>query len=74
MSRMMHVTLQFNATAWAAWARRNGVDERGIEFVLTYPEVVTGGRTTPRSLLNSVTRSRISRTASPTAHVQSSRA
>jgi hypothetical protein len=50
LSRMMHLTLAFDATAWASWARRNGVDERGVDFVLTYPEVVTGRRTTPRAL------------------------
>lgn len=50
LSRMMHVTMTFNVEAWAAWARRNGLDERGIEFVLAYPEIVSGRRTTPRSL------------------------
>ena len=28
----------------------SGVDPRGIAFVLTYPEVITGERTTPRTL------------------------
>jgi hypothetical protein len=46
----MHVTMTFNVEAWAAWARRNNLDERGIEFVLAYPEIVSGRRTTPRSL------------------------
>ena len=46
-SRMMHVTLAFDAAAWAAWAGRNGIDERGIDFVLAYPEIVSGRRTTP---------------------------
>lgn len=51
LTRMLHVTLQFDVKVWAAWAERAGVDERGIHFVLTYPEIVNNGRTTPRSLV-----------------------
>ena len=51
LTRMLHVTLTFDAKAWAAWALENGIDQRGIDFVLTYPESVTGKRTTPRSLV-----------------------
>lgn len=51
LTRLLHVTLVFDARAWASWASRAGVDDRGIAFVLTYPEVVTGRRTTPRSLV-----------------------
>ena len=47
---MMHVTMVFDAKTWGKWAMQNGVDERGIDFVLTYPETVTGKRTTPRTL------------------------
>jgi hypothetical protein len=50
LTRMMHVTMVFDAKVWAVWADRAGVDKRGISFVLTYPESVTGKRTTPRSL------------------------
>lgn len=50
LTRMLHATLVFEPRAWAAWAERAGVDSRGISFVLTYPEAVTGRRTTPRSL------------------------
>jgi MoxR-like ATPase len=50
LTRMMHVTMNFDVKAWAAWALGAGVDTRGIDFVLTYPEAVTGGRTTPRTL------------------------
>lgn len=50
LTRMLHLSLRFEPRAWAAWASRNSIDERGIAFVLTYPEVVTGRRTTPRSL------------------------
>jgi hypothetical protein len=51
LTRMMHVTMIFDIKKWAAWAERNQVDPRGINFVLTYPEVVTGERTTPRTLV-----------------------
>lgn len=51
LTRMMHVTLQFDVKAWAAWAEGKGIDARGINFVLTYPEIVNGERTTPRSLV-----------------------
>lgn len=51
LTRMMHITLEFDVKEWARWAESNGVDERGINFVLTYPEMVTGERTTPRTLV-----------------------
>jgi MoxR-like ATPase len=51
LTRMLHVSLAFEAKAWAAWAVDAGVDRRGIDFVLTYPETITGKRTTPRSLV-----------------------
>ena len=50
LTRMLHTTLKFDPKIWAEWANKSGVDPRGISFVLTYPEVVTGKRTTPRSL------------------------
>ena len=50
LTRMLHVTMVFDAKAWAFWASRSGVDPRGISFVLNYPETVTGKRTTPRTL------------------------
>ena len=49
LTRMLHVTMTFDAQAWARWAERNDVDPRGINFVLAYPELVNGRRTTPRS-------------------------
>jgi len=52
LTRMSHVTLLFDHRAWADWARRAGVDERGIAFVMAYPELVGSARTTPRSLVN----------------------
>jgi hypothetical protein len=51
LTRMLHVTLQFNVKAWARWAAEADVDSRGIDFVLAYPEVIGGERTTPRSLV-----------------------
>lgn len=51
LSRMLHVTLRFDVKSWARWAEANSIDPRGINFVLAYPELVTGGRTTPRSLV-----------------------
>lgn len=50
LTRMMHVTMQFDPKAWAIWAEKNKIDPRGINFVLTYPEIAVGERTTPRSL------------------------
>jgi len=50
LTRMLHISMVFDEKPWAKWASRNDVDERGIAFVLTYPESVTGRRTTPRSL------------------------
>ncbi len=49
LTRMMHVTMRFDVQAWARWAERSGVDPRGIDFVLTHPELVKGDRSTPRS-------------------------
>ncbi|HMQ46784.1 MAG TPA: AAA family ATPase [Saprospiraceae bacterium] len=51
LTRMMHVTLDFDLKEWAKWAENHQIDPRGIEFVLAYPELITGGRTTPRSLV-----------------------
>ena len=50
LTRMLHVTLELDVRDWAAWARAQGLDARGVDFVLAYPEVITGRRTTPRSL------------------------
>lgn len=50
LTRLMHITMVFDVKAWAAWAVDAGVDPRGIAFALTYPETITGKRTTARSL------------------------
>ncbi len=52
LTRMSHVTLEFDHRAWAAWARSAEIDERGIAFVVGYPELIGDGRTTARSLVN----------------------
>jgi hypothetical protein len=51
LNRMLHITMRFDAAVWAKWAEKAGVDDRGINFVLSYPELVNGKRTTPRSLV-----------------------
>lgn len=51
LTRLAHVTLEFDVAAWARWAEANNVDPRGIDFVLTCPEAITGRRTTPRTLV-----------------------
>lgn len=51
LNRMLHITMRFDAGIWAKWAASAGVDERGIHFVMTYPELVNRRRTTPRSLV-----------------------
>jgi MoxR-like ATPase len=50
LTRMLHLTMVFDLKAWTRWASASGIDQRGIAFVLTYPEVITGKRTTPRTL------------------------
>ena len=50
LTRMLHVTMKFDVETWAEWAMQEGLDSRGIDFLLTYPEVVTGIRTTARSI------------------------
>lgn len=50
LTRMLHVSMEFDVNGWARWAIDQGIDERGVSFVLTYPEVVGRSRTTPRSL------------------------
>jgi hypothetical protein len=50
LTRMLHLTMVFDVKSWARWAIDAGTDPRGVAFVLTYPEVITGKRTTARSL------------------------
>ena len=51
LTRMMHVSLEFDVKEWAKWAEKHFIDPRGINFVLTYPEIITGEKTTARTLV-----------------------
>lgn len=54
LTRIRSVTLKWDshtAKEWALWAQGEGVDERGISYVLKYPEMALGReRTNPRTL------------------------
>ncbi len=50
MTRMAHITLEFDLHAWVKWATSAQIDSRGIHFVLAHPETITGKRTTARTL------------------------
>jgi hypothetical protein len=50
LTRLLHATLAFDHVAWAGWAIDNGIDRRGVDFVLTYPETALGRLTNPRTL------------------------
>ena len=50
LSRMLHITLRFDIKAWAHWAATRKLDSRGIDFVLTHPDLIIGKRTTARTL------------------------
>lgn len=51
LTRMMHVSLQFDVREWAEWAEKQFIDPRGINFLLTYPDTITGEKTTARTLV-----------------------
>ena len=51
LTRMKHVTLKFDYRQWAEWAIAEGLDQRGIDWVLAKPEEVTcKERTNPRTI------------------------
>ena len=51
LTRIRSVTLKEDAKEWAVWATKEGLDPRGINFVLRYPEMMIGSeRTNPRTL------------------------
>jgi MoxR-like ATPase len=50
LTRMLHFTMVYDHKAWLTWANDRGLDQRGIAFLMTYPETVSIHRTTPRSL------------------------
>lgn len=51
LTRMLHITMVFDPTAWSIWAIQNNIHEDAINFLLTHPETVTGQRSTPRTLV-----------------------
>lgn len=51
LTRMMHIQMRWDEKVWARWAEQQGIDSRGISFVLAYPELLIGNRTTPRTLV-----------------------
>ena len=51
MTRMLHIEMRYDEKVWARWAESQHIDPRGISFVLGYPELITGKRTTPRTLV-----------------------
>ena len=50
ITRLVHVAMIFDVREWAAWAMKDGLDTRVVAWVLAYPEIITGGRDTPRSV------------------------
>lgn len=51
LTRFRSVTLVHDAKEWAVWAAGAGLDPRGINYVLRYPEMMIGDeRTNPRTL------------------------
>lgn len=50
LTRMLHVELVFDLSAWLRWAGAAGLDLRGLDFAARYPELLTGTRTNPRSM------------------------
>jgi MoxR-like ATPase len=51
MTRMTHISMEFEEKAWAKWALSNNIDERVVNFVLSHPELIRDGElTTPRSI------------------------
>ena len=51
LTRMLHITMTFEVKTWVKWAKGNNIDNRCIDFVLTHPSLITGERTTPRTLV-----------------------
>ena len=50
LTRMLHVELVFELSAWLRWAGAAGLDLRGLDFAVRYPELMAGTRTNPRSM------------------------
>ena len=52
LTRIRHITMEFDVKEWTKWADKKGVDSRGIHFVLTHQTLIKGNRTTPRTLVH----------------------
>lgn len=51
LTRFKHFTLQTSVKEWGQWALNNGVDERGVNYLLKYPQMMNvGQRTNLRTL------------------------
>ena len=51
LTRQQHVILQEDAKEWCVWAEKEGLDSRGINYILKYEEMLVGPRrTNPRTL------------------------
>ena len=50
ITRQRHITMKPDAREWAVWAVGAGIDKRGVNFVLKYPEMMIGQRTNLRTL------------------------
>jgi len=51
ITRQRHITMVPDIKEWAVWAESNGVDARGINFLMKYPEqIYAGERTNLRTL------------------------
>lgn len=54
-TRYISFDLEYNADVWAKWAEEAGIDGRGINFILSYPEIMKkeGGvqKINPRSMV-----------------------
>ena len=50
ITRQRHITMKPDAREWAVWAVSAGIDKRGINFILKYPEMMIGQRTNLRTL------------------------
>jgi len=50
ITRVKHLLIRFDARAYVQWATEAGIDERCRDFVLYYPESITGIPTTARTI------------------------
>lgn len=52
LTRITHMSMEFQEKMWAKWALQNDIDGRIVNFVLKHPELIrTGEKTTARSMV-----------------------